>query len=92
MIRLRLFTLPNCPKCPDAKKLAYTLQEQRADLTVEVIDMSDPNNYATALMLQIAVTPSFAIEDTPIFTGQLPTLEGLNEKIDEYKSRRTPRP
>lgn len=92
MIRLRLFTLPNCPNCPEAKELANTLQKQRDDLTVEVVDMSDPDNYATALMLQIAVTPSFAIEDTPIYTGRLPTLEELNEKIDEYKSRSTPRP
>lgn len=86
-MRLRLFTLPDCPKCPAAKKIAKTVTEQRTDITLEVLDLSDSNNMTTALMSQIASTPSFAIDYTPIFIGELPSLDELNEKIDEYKKR-----
>ncbi len=86
-MKLRLFTLPNCPKCPAAKDIATAVVKQRKDFTLEILDLSDSNNMITALMMQIASTPSFAIEDTPIFVGDLPTLDELNEKIDEYKRK-----
>lgn len=86
-MKLRLFTLPNCPKCPAAKEVARAVVKQRKDITLEILDLSDANNMTTALMMQIASTPSFAIEDTSIFVGELPTLYELNEKIDEYKRR-----
>jgi hypothetical protein len=40
-------------------------------------------------MLQIASTPAFSIGDMPIFVGKVPTLDELNMKIDEYKSKFT---
>ena len=86
-MKLKLFTLPTCPQCPAAKKTAETLVKNRKDITLEVLDLSDANNMTTALMMQIASTPSFAIDNTPIFIGELPTLEALNAKIDEYKHR-----
>lgn len=90
MMRLRLFTLPKCPKCPAAKELVNLIQKERSDLTVEILDMSQPENMTTALMLQIASTPSFAIDDTAIFIGDVPSLDELNRKLDEYKSRMEP--
>ena len=89
-MKLRLFTLPTCPTCPAAKEVVYKLKEKRRDLDVEVLDMSQPENLTAALMVQIASTPSFVINDTPIFIGELPTLEKLEEKIDEYKSKIRP--
>ena len=86
-MKLKLFTLPSCPQCPTAKKAAEAIAEQRKDITLEVLDLSNANNMTSALMMQIVSTPSFAIDDTPIFIGELPTLEELNEKIDEYKRR-----
>jgi len=87
MVKLRLFTLPTCPTCPAAKELANTIKEKRKDIEVEILDMSEPENFTAALMVQIASTPSFVIDDTPLFVGDLPSLEELEEKIDEYKSR-----
>ncbi len=89
-MKLRLFTLPNCPKCPAAKELASIIQKERSDLTVEILDMSQPENMTTALMLQIASTPSFAVDDTAIFVGDVPAHEELNRKLDEYKRRMKP--
>lgn len=89
-MKLRLFTLPNCPKCPAAKELVNAIKDKRKDLIVEVLDMSESENLTTALMIQIASTPSFAIDETPIFVGEVPSLDELNEKIDEYKRRVKP--
>jgi len=86
-MKLRLFTLPNCPKCPAAKELVEAIKEERKDLTVEILDMSESENMAMALMMQIASTPSFAIDEMPIFVGEVPSLDELNEKIDEYKRK-----
>ena len=86
-MKLRLFTLPNCPKCPTAKDLVNIIKEKRKDITVEVLDMSQSENLTTALMMQISSTPSFAIDDTPIFIGDIPSLDELEEKIDEYERK-----
>ena len=87
-MKLRLFTLPNCPKCPAAKQLAEAIREKRRDIDVEVLDMSNPDNMITALMMQIASTPSFAIDDTAIFIGDVPSFDELNDRIDEYSCKK----
>ena len=89
-MKLRLFTLPNCPRCPVAKAVAEDVVGRRKDVTLEVLDMSDSNNMVTALMMQIASTPSFAIDDTPIFLDGVPSAEELNARIDDYKRRLKP--
>jgi len=87
MMKLRLFTLPNCPRCPAAKKVAKTVVKQREDITLEILDISETNNMTTALMMQIASTPSFAINETPIYISDVPTVEELNTLIDQYKQK-----
>jgi glutaredoxin len=84
-MKLKLFTLPNCPKCPLAKQVAETVARQRKDVTLEVIDLSDSDNMISALMMQIASTPSFAIEGVPVFLDHIPSIDELNARIDEYK-------
>ena len=86
-MKLHVFTLPNCPKCPAAKRLAEAVASQHLDVTLEVHDMSDADHMMTALMLQISSTPSFAIDETPIFFGELPSEERLVAKIEEYRRR-----
>ena len=87
-MKLRLFTLPNCPKCPAAKELAKEIADSRSDVIIEVLDMSQPENLTTALMLQIASTPSFALDEDVIAVGEVPSLEELNELIDKRKETR----
>lgn len=88
MLKLRLFTLPNCAKCSQAKKMVERLAKERADIRVDVMDMSDTENYITALQLQIASAPSFVLDDTPICVGELPSYEELKRKIAEHEKRR----
>jgi len=87
MLELRLFVQPNCPKCPAAKAVAEELRKRRSDLDLRILDISDRENYFTALMLQISSTPAFAIGEKALFMGEVPTIEELNRKLDEYSSR-----
>jgi len=89
LLKLRLFTLPNCAKCSQAKKMVERLAKERADVKVDIVDMSDAENYITALQLQIASAPSFVIDDNPVCVGDLPSYEDLKRKIDEYEKRRS---
>jgi len=83
-MKLRLFTLPTCPKCPAAKEVAEAITKLRDDITLEILDISDIKNMTKALMLQIASTPTFVIDDTPIFIADVPSIGELNAKIDEH--------
>ncbi|MEM2094374.1 MAG: thioredoxin family protein [Candidatus Bathyarchaeia archaeon] len=91
-MRLRLFTLPTCPKCPEAKKLVEEIACARKDVIVEVFDMSIPENLTTALMLQVASAPSICIDDDLVVAGEVPSFDELNMLIDEYKNRPISKP
>jgi protein-disulfide isomerase len=68
--------------------MAEKLAKERTDIKLDVLDMSDTENYITALQLQIASTPSFVLEDTPICVGYLPSYEELKRKIVEHEKKR----
>jgi glutaredoxin len=87
-MKLKLFTQPNCPRCPSAKVIAETVSKHRDDITLEILDVSDINSLTTALMMQIVSTPSFAIDDTPIFVGVVPSRQELIARIEEYTTKK----
>ncbi len=86
-MKLRLFTLPTCPRCPEAKRLVEEVGRARQDVTVEVLDMSYPENLTTALMLQVASAPSICLDEDVVAVGDIPSLDELNILIDERKKR-----
>lgn len=86
MLELKLFVQPNCPKCPAAKAVAEEVKKRRKDVELSILDISDRENYFTALMLQISSTPAFAIGEKALFVGEVPTIEELNRKLDEYST------
>lgn len=86
MAKLRLFTSPTCPKCPKAKKVAEEVVKSVKGLELEIIDLSIPENLITALMHQVASTPSFVINGMLIIIGEAPTYEELMEKVKPYIS------
>lgn len=63
------------------------MKEGRDDVEAEVLDVSEQENYLTALMMQVASTPTFVLGEEPVFIGTVPTLEELNNKIDEYTGK-----
>ena len=76
-----------CPKCPAAKAIAEELKSRRKDVDVKILDIADRENYLSALMLQISSTPAFAIGEEALFVGDVPTVDELSRKLDEYSSR-----
>jgi glutaredoxin len=86
LLELKLFVQPNCPKCPAAKAIAQELEKRRKDVKLSILDISDRENYLTALMLQISSTPAFAIGEKTLFVGEVPTIEELSRKLDEYST------
>ncbi len=84
---LKLFVKTNCPKCPAAKAVAQELVTKRSDLELKILDIGDHENYLSALMLQITSTPAFAVKDDVLFVGNAPSLEKLNNKLDELAKR-----
>ena len=82
-MKLRLIVSPTCPKCPKAKELLEKIRQLRKDLEIEILDISKEEDFIKALMLQVASTPTFILNDTPIFRGTVPSLEALLRKIDE---------
>ena len=61
--------------------------KSRDDVILEILDMSSPENLTSALILQIASTPSICIDDDVVAIGDVPSVDELNRLIDERKSR-----
>jgi len=91
-MKLRLFTLPSCPRCPEAKRIVDEVSRARQDITIEILDMSSAENLTTALMLQIASTPSICLDDEVVAVGDVPSLGELNTLIEEHKGKLRPQP
>jgi glutaredoxin len=87
MLELKLFVQQKCPKCSAAKAVAEELKKRRNDVDLRILDISDRENYLTALMLQISSTPAFSVGEETLFVGEVPTVDDLSRKLDEYSSR-----
>lgn len=87
MLELKLFVQQKCPKCSAAKAVAEELKKRRNDVELRILDISDRENYLTALMLQISSTPAFSVGEETLFVGEVPTVDDLSRKLDEYSSR-----
>ena len=68
-MKLKVFTLPSCTKCPAAKKVAEEVAKAYK-LEYEVIDMDTEGGRLTGLMHQVMSTPSIAIDDEVIVRGE----------------------
>ncbi len=80
MSRLKLFTSKNCPKCPAAKDLVARVAKElkiNEGRDYEIINIYDTENLISALKYQIASTPSFVIDEEPVFIGTMPSKKEL---------------
>jgi len=57
---VKLFTLPSCPLCYQAKQLAKTLLNKHG-VSVETYDMSTPEGLADGLFYEVMSTPLFLV-------------------------------
>ncbi|RLI93104.1 MAG: thioredoxin family protein [Candidatus Altiarchaeales archaeon] len=84
MTRLKLFVSKNCPRCPSAKRVMKEIAEElklRDGVDYSILNIDEDDNFFLALQYQIASTPSFVIDDEPVFVGEVPKKEELIRMI-----------
>lgn len=83
---LKVFTQPNCPKCPPAKKLVKELRSKNKELKIEEFNVSAVDGLAEASFYSVMTTPSLILCDDKgrqiySWRGETPTLKAVLEKI-----------
>jgi glutaredoxin len=79
-MELKIFTLPTCPKCPEAKRIAQEVGAKFGIKCIE-IDLSTSEGELEGLMYQIMSTPSIALDDEVLGRGRLLSQEELETEI-----------
>lgn len=85
-MQLKVFTLPTCPKCPDAKRIS---QEVAKKLGIEYkeIDLTSPDGHLEGLMYQIMSAPSIVLGDEVLSRGNPIPAEELEAEIKKHMSK-----
>jgi arsenate reductase-like glutaredoxin family protein len=80
-MKIKIFTQPSCPNCPEAKKLGQELLNQGID--VEFFDIRTPEGLTESLMHNILSTPSLIIlknsEIIAEFLAKTPKIEEVKK-------------
>lgn len=58
---LKIFTQPNCPKCPAAKEMVKKIKQEVKDLKIEYFDVSSVDGLAEASFYTVLSTPGIII-------------------------------
>ena len=76
-----IFTMPSCPKCPEAKKTAEEVAK-KLGINFRVVDIKeDPYE---GLMYQVMETPSIAVNDETIFFAEVPDRKTLEKEVKRF--------
>ncbi len=79
-MKLTVFTGPNCPKCPPAKKVCREVAEEKG---MDFEELNIEEYMIEALQKQIASTPSIVLDDDVLFRGTPPTKSELIAEIEK---------
>jgi len=79
-VKLKVFTLPSCQKCPAVKRIAKDIAA-KYDLDFLEVDISTPDGQLEGLMHQIMSTPSIAIDESVVSRGDLISREELDAEV-----------
>lgn len=82
---LKIFTQPNCPQCPAAKKLGEEIERERK-LKVEWFDVTTVDGLAEASFYSVMSTPSLVLfEDSGKeiwgWRGEMPSVKEVLQKL-----------
>lgn len=76
--KLTVFTMPECPKCPAAKKL---VEEIGKDMGIDIDEINLKEDMITGLQYGVASAPSVAVNKLVISRGEVPDREMLIAQI-----------
>lgn len=82
---LKIFTQPNCPKCPAAKKLGEEI-EKEGKIKVEWFDITTVDGMAEASFYSVLSTPGLILvddkgEEIAGWRGKVPTKAEIEKRI-----------
>jgi len=77
---IKVFTLKNCPKCPQAKRISQEIAEKFGIEYLEV-DLETPEGQIEGLMHQVMSTPSIAIGEDVISRGKIISERELENEV-----------
>lgn len=83
---LKVFTLPTCPSCHAAKKVAYEVS-QKLGLAYREVNMNTKEGLEEGLACQIMSTPSITLDSEVIVVGRLISKEKLEEEVQKRLAR-----
>ncbi len=80
-MKLKIFTQPDCPKCPAAKEFGKEMKEK---LEVEMFDTSTPDGLAESQYFAVMATPTIVLtdkEDNELqsWRGKVPTKKEIED-------------
>lgn len=75
---ITVFTMPSCPNCPDAKKVAIDVAKE---LNLDYREVDIKQDFMEGLMYQVMETPSIALNNETLFFGQKPSKAQLLKEI-----------
>lgn len=80
-MKLKIFTQPDCPKCPAAKDFANKVKNR---LKVEIFDVSTADGLAESQFFAVMATPSLVLTDDEdnelkAWRGEVPTEKEFDE-------------
>ena len=83
---LKIFTQPDCPKCPPAKALARQLITSNLQLTTELFDVATVDGMAEGAFYQVMSTPTVLLTDNEgkvvgEWRGKSPSKEEILSKL-----------
>lgn len=89
---VKVFTQPNCPKCPAAKDLVASLKKnllvKKGKLKIEEYDVSDIDGLAEASFYSVLSTPSFIVcddqgKEISGWRGEIPGENEITSLLDQ---------
>jgi hypothetical protein len=63
---LKIYVMEDCPGCVEARRIASRIEQAQTSLTVEVIDMADPQ---AIIPDAVFATPTFMLDDQVVSLG-----------------------
>jgi glutaredoxin len=90
LMELKVFTMPTCPTCPIAKKIASETAE-KLGIAFREVNMATDEGLNEGLAHDIMSAPSFVIGEEVLVRGRLISRERLEEEIrnrmEKWKER-----
>lgn len=83
MVRVTVFSHPQCTSCKDALQVAQELEEERDDVEVEVVSLASESGRETAQEEGVLVVPTVIVGDRRV--QKAPSSEELVEMVEDAK-------